>query len=132
MSTSRAPGYSSRCVCPIPSINYHRRILERYLPPLTRCLQKWSSFWNDTEENGYDSVAINVDHPIKLTRIAIQALLGKNKKGVVCILASVAGLAGTYAVPLYCATKHAMVGFVKSMKLCDELEGVKVTAICPW
>lgn len=101
-------------------------------PPLTGKLQKWSSFWEDTEENGYDSVVINVNHPIKLTRIAIQALLSKNKKGVVCILASVAGLAGTYGVPLYCATKHAMVGFVKSMKLCDELEGVKITAICPW
>jgi short-subunit dehydrogenase len=35
------------------------------------------------------------------------------------------------AAPLYCATKHAMVGFVKSMKDTEALTGVKVTTICP-
>lgn len=49
-------------------------------PPLTGKDQKWSSFWEDTEENGYDSAAINSNHPIKLTRIAIQALLSKTRK----------------------------------------------------
>lgn len=74
---------------------------------------------------------INVNHPIKLTRIAMRALLGRDKKGVVLMIASVAGLAGLYASPLYCATKHAIVGFVKSMAEADRLEGVKVVAICP-
>lgn len=61
----------------------------------------------------------------------MRALLSKNKKGVVLITSSVAGLAGNYVAALYCATKHAMVGFVKSMSEADELEGVKVVAICP-
>ncbi|KAJ5713997.1 NAD(P)-binding protein [Penicillium malachiteum] len=92
---------------------------------------KWSSFWQDPENETYDSIAINVNHPIKLTRIAIQALLSRDKRGVVCIIGSIAGLAGNYAVPLYCASKHAVTGFVRSMVPCEELEGVKITAICP-
>lgn len=95
-------------------------------------VQKWSSFWEDTEEDGYSSTAINVDHPIKLTRIAIRALLGEGKEGVVCVISSLAGLVATYACPMYCATKHAIVGFVKSMAACEDMEGVKVTTICPW
>ena len=93
--------------------------------------QGWSNFWDDTEEDGYAQVNINVVHPIKLTRIAIRALLGKNKKGVVLVVASLAGFQGTYSAALYCATKHAIVGFVRSMAPMDELEGVKVTAVAP-
>lgn len=74
---------------------------------------------------------INVNHPIKMARIAMRALLRADKKGVVLMIASMAGLAGMYASPLYCATKHAIVGFVKSMADADEFEGVKVVAVCP-
>ncbi|KAI9792870.1 MAG: hypothetical protein M1835_007628 [Candelina submexicana] len=91
----------------------------------------WSNFYDDTETERYAEVDINVNHPIKLTRIAMRALLGKDKKGVVLIIASVCGLLGTYSAPLYTATKHAMVGFTKSMAAADRLEGVKIVAICP-
>ena len=93
--------------------------------------QTWSNFWDDPESERYAQVDINVNHPIKLTRIAIRALLGSNKKDVVCITASIGGIAGSYPAPLYCATKHAMVGFVKSMAEADPLEGVKIVTICP-
>jgi len=76
-------------------------------------------------------VEININHPIKLARIAMRALLGADKKGVVLMIASVAGLVGVYSSPLYSATKHAIVGFVKSMAEADEFEGVKVVAVCP-
>lgn len=48
-----------------------------------------------------------------------------------CITASIAGILGSYGTPMYCATKHAMVGFVRSMAAADELEGVKVAGVCP-
>lgn len=35
------------------------------------------------------------------------------------------------AAPLYCATKHAIVGFVKSMGATESLTGVKITTLCP-
>ncbi|PYI09758.1 NAD(P)-binding protein [Aspergillus sclerotiicarbonarius CBS 121057] len=92
---------------------------------------KWASFWEDSESTRYATVDINVNHPIKFTRLAIRALLEKNKKGVVCLVSSVAGLGGSLPTPLYSATKHAIWGFVKAMAPLDALEGVKITAICP-
>jgi short-subunit dehydrogenase len=35
------------------------------------------------------------------------------------------------AAPLYCATKHAIVGFVKSLGATESLTGVKITTLCP-
>ena len=78
---------------------------------------------------------INVAHPIKLTRLAMRALAGKNKKGVVkgvvCCISSIAGLNGYYAAALYCASKHAIVGIVRSLGMADVEESVKIVGICP-
>jgi NAD(P)-dependent dehydrogenase (short-subunit alcohol dehydrogenase family) len=93
----------------------------------------WSNFWDDTEESSgsYKTIQINVDHPIRLTRLAFRALVGANKKGVVCLIASMAGLNGFYIAALYCASKHAVVGLAKSLGQADESEGVKVVCMCP-
>ena len=50
---------------------------------------------------------------------------------MVLVTASLAGFQGTYSAPLYCATKHAVVGFVRSMAPLDDLEGIEVTAVAP-
>ncbi|KAH7115891.1 hypothetical protein B0J11DRAFT_113001 [Dendryphion nanum] len=91
----------------------------------------FSSWWLDTEDDGYKQVDVNVSHPTKLTRIAIRKSLGRGKRASVCIIASIGGIAGSIAAPLYCATKHAIVGFVKSLKDTESLTGVKITTICP-
>lgn len=92
----------------------------------------WSNFWDDAEdEGGYAAVRINTEHPIKLTRLAFRALVGAEKKGVVVLVSSNAGLMGVYGPALYVATKHAVVGFAKSMGHADGTEGVKVVCICP-
>ena len=74
---------------------------------------------------------INAEHPIKLTRIAMRSLLGADKPGVVLIVASMAGVQGVYSGALYCATKHAVVGFTKAMAQADIDENVKIVAVCP-
>lgn len=74
---------------------------------------------------------INVNHPLKLTRLATRALLKKNKKGVVLIMASMAGYSGNFSAPMYSVTKHALIGFARSIGDLDRLEGVKVVTICP-
>ncbi|KAH6718662.1 hypothetical protein BKA61DRAFT_570723 [Leptodontidium sp. MPI-SDFR-AT-0119] len=91
----------------------------------------WSNFWGDPETEKYSIMEINVNHPIKLTRIAIRALLGKDKKGVVLIVGSIAGYSGQYSAPLYSTSKHAIVGFTRSMVDTAKYQGVKVVAICP-
>jgi len=102
-----------------------------YVPGAGVCEPAWSNFYDDTEEDGYAQLSINLTHPLKLSRMAIRALLGRNKKGVILLVSSTSGIAGTYALPLYTATKHGILGFVRSMAESDPLEGVKVVAVCP-
>jgi len=90
----------------------------------------WSNFWDD-EADTYKTISINVNHPLKLTRLAIRALLGADKKGVVCLVASTAGIRGNYLASLYCSSKHAIVGFTKSMGQADPDEGVRIVCMMP-
>jgi len=92
---------------------------------------KWSNYWDDLDEKSYKTIAINVEHPIKLSRLAMRALAGAQKKGVVCLVASTAGIRGNYLASLYSASKHAIVGFTKSMGQADPEEGVRIVCICP-
>jgi NAD(P)-dependent dehydrogenase (short-subunit alcohol dehydrogenase family) len=49
----------------------------------------FSNFWDDPEQDeGYMQVDINVNHPIKLTRLAIRKSLNKGKRASVCIIVS--------------------------------------------
>ncbi|KAJ9662058.1 hypothetical protein H2198_001600 [Neophaeococcomyces mojaviensis] len=91
----------------------------------------WSNFWDDEEEGPYKTININVSHPIKLTRLAIRALVGAQKQGVVCLIASTAGIRGNYLTSLYCSSKHAIVGFAKSMGQADPDEGVRIVCVLP-
>ncbi|KAI9723457.1 MAG: hypothetical protein M1828_004187 [Chrysothrix sp. TS-e1954] len=89
------------------------------------------NFWDDEEDDRYLEVDVNAVHPIKLTRVAMRALVSHNKKGVVLIVGSSSALMGIYSGPLYCASKHALAGFTKSMGPADRLEGVKILLLCP-
>ncbi|KXL50211.1 hypothetical protein M433DRAFT_167650 [Acidomyces richmondensis BFW] len=92
---------------------------------------KWSSFFYDTETDHYKTLQINAEHPIKLTRIAMRSCLHANKPCVVLLVASGAGIVGQYGAALYCASKHAVVGFTKSMAQADKDEDCKIVCICP-
>lgn len=91
----------------------------------------WSNFWDDNEAESYKMMRINVDHPVKFTRLAMRALAGAEKQGAVCLVASTAGIRGNYFASLYATSKHAIVGFAKSMGQADIEEGVKVTCLLP-
>lgn len=92
---------------------------------------KWTSFLYDQETDHYKALQVNTEHPIKLTRIAMRSCLGANKPGVVLIVASMAGITGSYGAALYCASKHAVVGFTKSMAQADVDEDIKIVCCCP-
>ena len=34
-------------------------------------------------------------------------------------------------LPVYCATKHGVVGFTRSLKDCSKSDGVRINALCP-
>lgn len=92
---------------------------------------RWTSFLYDQETDHYKALQVNTEHPIKLTRIAMRSCLGANKPGVMLIVASMAGITGSYGAALYCASKHAVVGFTKSMAQADIDENFKIVCCCP-
>lgn len=47
------------------------------------------------------------------------------------LVSSIAGYSKHYPAPIYCATKHAVVGFARSMAEAEKLQGVKVVCVCP-
>ncbi|MEM7252183.1 MAG: SDR family oxidoreductase [Pseudomonadota bacterium] len=51
--------------------------------------------------------------------------------GAIVNTASVAGLVGSRAFPLYCASKHAVVGLTKSAAVQYAKAGVRINAVCP-
>lgn len=63
-------------------------------------------------------------------REGIPAIL-KSGGGCVVNTASVAGLIGMAHVPLYIASKHAVVGMTKAVALEYAKQGVRVNAVCP-
>ena len=98
---------------------------------------RWSNFWDDTIKGGdgerghYATLRINVDHPIRLTRLAMKALAGAEKQGVVCLVSSTAGVRPNYLASLYSASKFAVRGFTMSMGQADKDEGVRVVCMMP-
>ncbi|KAI5237635.1 NAD(P)-binding protein [Aureobasidium subglaciale] len=106
----------------------------------------WSNFWKppgtaeskDSIDGGrYASLDINLTHPIRASQLAIQVFLSQqpraspqNPKRIVMI-SSVAGEGASLLVPLYCAAKHAVIGFTRSLAGLDEKFGIRVTACCP-
>ncbi|KUL90270.1 hypothetical protein ZTR_02015 [Talaromyces verruculosus] len=89
------------------------------------------SFFEDNEEERYHLMDVNASHPIKLTRIGMKASIPRNKKMVMCVVASMAGLYPLYPSPVYNASKHAVVGFIKCMKPADVEENIKIVGVCP-
>lgn len=113
------------------SLQEFKDVPDVYCPVAGLYEPPWSNFWNDSEDNHYKILRINIDHPIKLTRLAMRALASAQKQGVVCLVASTAGIRGNYFATLYATSKHAIMGFAKSLGQADPDEGVKVVCVMP-
>lgn len=64
----------------------------------------------------------------------VQAVLPemlKNKKGTICLISSIAGVKGYKNIAAYTATKHALVGFARSLALEYGKHGIVAVPICP-
>lgn len=73
---------------------------------------------------------VNLDGVVFGLHAALRGF-GVTGSGSVVVVASLAGLAESPYTPLYAATKHAVVGLVRSVAPGLERVGVRINAVCP-
>ena len=78
-----------------------------------------------TYENYRDAVSVNVDGVV----LGVLRLREVMDAGAIVATASLAGLTGMPSDPVYSLTKHAIVGFVRSMA--PHVEPIRLNAVCP-
>jgi NAD(P)-dependent dehydrogenase (short-subunit alcohol dehydrogenase family) len=76
------------------------------------------------------TLAVNIDGTMFGLRAALPALAATGG-GAVVVTASLAGLAPATFSPVYSATKHAIIGLVRSLAPAWTDAGVTINAICP-
>ncbi|MEK7705958.1 MAG: SDR family NAD(P)-dependent oxidoreductase [Myxococcota bacterium] len=77
-----------------------------------------------------EQIEVNVVAVVDLTRRLLPALLAA-RRGRILIISSVLGLGAVPYAATYAATKHAMNGFVRALRLDLRGSGVSVSAVCP-
>jgi len=80
----------------------------------------------------YDVMNINLNSPMMLTHLFLPGMLERNR-GHIINIASMAGLVGVSCLEAYCASKHGLIGFTRSLRASNKFSGsaVGVSAICP-
>jgi NAD(P)-dependent dehydrogenase (short-subunit alcohol dehydrogenase family) len=78
-----------------------------------------------TYENYRRAVGVNVDGVV----LGVLRLMRVMDGGAIVVTASLAGLTGMPSDPVYSLTKHALVGFVRSMG--PRVAPVRLNAVCP-
>ena len=76
-----------------------------------------------------ETMSVNVRSLYLVTRAFLEGLEGAG--GTIVNIASLAGRNGFEGGTAYCASKHAVLGFSKSLMLEVRKHGVRVVAICP-
>src|SRR4051812_25227190 len=84
------------------------------------------------EDDEYARIlGVNVDGVVFGARAAIRTMRAQQRGGVIVATASLAGIVPFALDPVYSLTKHAVVGFVRSLAPTVEADGIAVHAICP-
>jgi NAD(P)-dependent dehydrogenase (short-subunit alcohol dehydrogenase family) len=87
--------------------------------------------WPDcSEERWHRTIAIDLMAVIEATRKAIP-LLKKRGGGVIVHTASLAGLFGFQADPVYSAAKHGVVGLTRALVGLKDEANIRVNCVCP-
>jgi len=91
----------------------------RFRPLVELSLEDWD-----------ETMGVNVRSLYLVTRAFLQSML-KAGTGTIVNIASLAGKNGVEGGTAYCASKHAVLGFSKSLMLEVRKQGLRVVAICP-
>ena len=86
----------------------------------------------DVTEDNFDKVMLlNVKSAFFVAQIVAQGMVESGIKGSIIHISSQMGIVGGKKRTVYCASKHAMEGFSKSMALDLAENGIRVNTVCP-
>ena len=85
----------------------------------------------DVFDEAWDAtLAVNITSYARLTRAALPYLMKSDGGRIVCT-ASTEGLGATGGIPAYNASKHAVIGLVRSLAVELGRHGITANAVCP-
>lgn len=86
----------------------------------------------EVSEKSFDKIMnLNVKSAFFTAQIVAQEMVASGIKGSIINISSQMGIVGGQNRTVYCASKHAMEGFSKSMALDLAENGIRVNTICP-
>ncbi|UXA04730.1 SDR family oxidoreductase [Mycobacterium sp. SMC-2] len=86
--------------------------------------------WTYPEDEFTNILDINVAGTWRTIRAVLPGMIGR-RRGIIVATASAAGVIGPAGLPAYVASKHAVVGLVKSTAMNVAPYGIRVNAFCP-
>jgi NAD(P)-dependent dehydrogenase (short-subunit alcohol dehydrogenase family) len=93
-------------------------------------VQREGAMLDQTLEDFRIVVDTNLLGTFLCTRAALRGMLAQ-RRGVVVNMSSILGLAGDALLPVYSATKHAILGLTRSTAVAYAAAGIRCVAICP-
>ena len=93
-------------------------------------IERVRRFEEAAEADFTDTLAINLEAPILLTRAVVPGML-ERKRGHVVNIASGAGKVGVPYGSSYCASKHGLVGFTNALRAEYRSSPVGFSVVCP-
>jgi len=86
--------------------------------------------WGQTTATWRETMALNLDAPFWLTRLAAADMLEK-RWGRIVMIGSTAGEVGAPAMSAYCASKHGLIGLMRSVAADTIPHGITCNAVLP-
>jgi short-subunit dehydrogenase len=93
-------------------------------------IERVARFHEAQESDIVDTLTVNLEAPMLLTRAVVPAMLARGRGHVVNI-ASGAGKVGVAYASSYCASKHGLVGFTNALRAEYRGRGVDFSVVCP-
>jgi NAD(P)-dependent dehydrogenase (short-subunit alcohol dehydrogenase family) len=86
--------------------------------------------WDQTTSTWRETMALNLDAPFWLTRLAAADMV-ERRWGRIVMISSTAGEVGAPAMSAYCASKHGLIGLMRSVAADTIPHGVTCNAVLP-